>query len=303
MDTAQNLRAFLEVARAGSFSAAARRLGVATSVIAKRINQLEAAVGTRLLQRTTRAVSLNQAGQDWIGRVQSVIADLDNVMAGAARTSHELEGPVRIKAPTTLTILHLADVLARFQSRHPRIMLDVVLTDRPVNPADEGFDLAVAAFGTTFAGVTDLPLCPLRRMLCAAPGYLARHGIPQHPRDLAGHDTLSFQPTGHVWSFGSAQGPIQVAVSPKLSANDGQVLLASARAGNGVALLSEYVALPSLRRGDLVAVLEAFPSPEIWLKVLVPDGRMHVSRIRALAEFLVESFTPLPPWQTVGRAE
>jgi len=296
VDTLQNLRAFLAVAATGSFSAAARQSRVATSVIAKRIDQLEAVTGTRLFQRTTRSVSLNEAGQNWIGRVCTMVADMDDVIAAAGRTDHELEGPMRIKAPTTLTILHLGDLLARFQRCNPKVVLDVVLTDRPVNPADEGFDVAVAAFGATFSRVIDLPLCPLRRVLCASPDYLRRHGTPAHPRDLSEHDTLSFQPTGNTWAFLSPQGPVQMTVAPKMSANDGQVLLAAARAGNGIALLSEYVALPWLRKGELAAVLEQFPLPEIWLKALVPEGRMQVSRVRALVEFLRRGFTPLPPW-------
>lgn len=187
-------------------------------------------------------------------------------------------------------------MFARFQRCHLKIVLDVVLTDRSVNPADEGFDIAIAAFGTTFNRVADRLPCPLRRVLCASPDYLARRGTPLHPCDLLEHDTLSFQPTANVWAFGSPQGPTLMTVAPKMSANDGKVLLAAARAGNGVALLSEYVALPWLRRGELAAVLEAFPLPEIWLKALVPAARMQVSRVRALTEFLKESFAPVPPW-------
>jgi len=297
MDTLANLRAFLAVARAGSFSAAARQTGVATSVIAKRIDQLEEATSTRLFQRTTRSMQLSEAGQNWIRRVQSLVADLDDVMTGVARTDQELGGPLRVKAPTTMTILYLADMLAEFQRLHPKIVLDVILTDRVVNPVDEGFDVVVAAFGTSFSGVVDQPLCPLRRVLCASPDYLERRGAPKHPRELPEHDTLSFQPTGNVWSFGSAQGPILVEISPKVSASDGQVLLAGARAGNGIAILSEYVALPSLRRNELVAVLEDFPVPNIWLKALAPDIRFRVSRVRALIEFLKDSFAPPLPWE------
>lgn len=297
MDTLLNLRAFLAVARAGSFSAAARQTGVATSVIAKRIDQLEGATGTRLFQRTTRSMQLSEAGQNWIRRVQSLVADLDDVLAEVSRTDRELGGPLRVKAPTTMTILYLADMLAEFQRLHPKIVLDVILTDRAVNPVDEGFDVVVAAFGTSFSGVVDQPLCPLRRVLCASPDYLERRGVPKHPRELPEHDTLSSQPTGNVWSFSSSQGPTLVEVSPKVSASDGQVLLAGARAGNGIAILSEYVALPSLRRNELVAVLEDFPVPEIWLKALAPDTRYRVSRVHALIEFLKDGFAPPLPWE------
>lgn len=299
MDTLKCMRAFLAVADAGSFSEAARRMCVATSVASKRVEQLEELTGTRLFTRTTRLVTLNDAGQDWIASVRSIVADMDDVVLSASRNKQQLGGPLRLKLPTALTNIYIGDMLAEFQALHPKIVLEIVLTDRPLNPADEGFDLAVAAFGTSFSGVVDVPLCPLRRFLCASPSYLARHGSPQHPRELSEHATLSFQPTGHRWAFESAQGPIQMEVAPTLSANDGQVLLAAARSGNGIALLSEYLALPFIASGELVVVLEDFPLSDIWVKMLIPDTRMQVTRVRALVSFLADKFQPVPPWHAV----
>jgi DNA-binding transcriptional LysR family regulator len=301
MDTVQNLRAFMEVAQRGSFSAAGRKLGIATSVVAKRVGQLEARTKTQLFRRSTRAVTLTEAGQAWIGRVRPMLTDIDELLAGARTIGRELEGPLRIKAPTTLSILYLGAMLASFQVRHPKIVLDIVLTDRPVNPTEEGFDLALAVFGSSFTGVTDVPLCPVRRLLCATPGYLSARGTPDHPRDLPTHDTLSFSPTGHVWVFSGPQGQILVEVSPRFSANDGQLLVAAARAGNGIALVSEYVALPLLKTGELVTVLQDFPVPDIWLKALVPNSRMQVRRIQALLRFLQDSFLTEPPWSAIRR--
>jgi len=295
MDTIQNLKAFLRVARAGSFSAAARQAGLATSVIAKRIDQLEAAIRTPLFVRSTRRLVLTDAGHAWLARVRSVVSDVDDLMAAAARPGDALEGPLRIKAPTTLAVLYLGDVLARFQVRHPRIGMEIVLTDRALNPADEGFDIAISVFGASYGGVVDVPLCPVRRTLCAAPAYLAARGTPRHPRELAAHDTLNFHPVGDVWLFDSAQGPVSVAIHPRLSANDGQVLLAAARAGSGIALLSNYIARPALRRGELVPVLPPFTVPEIWMKALVPETRRHVARVQALVDVLIAAFST-PPW-------
>ncbi|HWK45200.1 MAG TPA: LysR family transcriptional regulator [Stellaceae bacterium] len=295
MDTVQNLKAFLSVAQTGSFSAAARRAGLATSVLAKRIDQLEASTQTVLFMRTTRRLTLTEAGQRWIARVTAVVGDVDDLMAEAARPSRDLEGSLRIKAPTTLAGLYLGEMLGRFQNHHPKVAMDVVLTDRALNPADEGFDIAISVFGAAFSGVVDVPLCPLQRIVCASPAYLAARGTPSHPRDLSKHDTLNFRPTGDVWVFNSAQGPVTVEVRPRMSANDGQVLLAAARAGNGIALLSSYIVLPALRSGALVPVLETFSPPEIWIKALIPENRMPVARIRALVDFLAANFAP-PPW-------
>lgn len=240
-------------------------------------------------------MTLTEAGQNWIGRVRSTFDDLEELLASAKDAGRELEGPLRIKAPTTLSILYIGGMLAAFQRLHPKVVLEVVLTDRPVNPAEEGFDLALAVFGSSFVGVTDLPLCAVKRLVCAAPDYLNERGIPAHPRDLAAHDTLSFGPTGHAWLFNGQQGQVIVQVSPKLTANDGQLLLAGARAGNGIALLSDYLVRPLLRTGEQVAVLEDFPVPDIWLKALVPNGRMQVGRIQALLCFLQKSLLSVPP--------
>jgi DNA-binding transcriptional LysR family regulator len=178
--------------------------------------------------------------------------------------------------------------------------MEIVLADRVVNPADEGFDVAIAAFDATFSDVVDIPLCPLRRVLCASPDYVSRRGQPAHPRDLIAHDTLSFAPTGSIWSFNGPQGPATVEVSPRISANDGQVLLRAALAGNGIALLSEYLTAPRLATGELVPVLQAYELPELWVKVLIPEARMQVARISALVEFLKASFSPGPPWSAAS---
>jgi DNA-binding transcriptional LysR family regulator len=296
MDAFQNLRAFLAVAETRSFTAAARRSGLATSVLTKRIDQLERAVKTRLFIRTTRTVTLTESGRRWIERVRSLVADFDDTMRQVSDAEHDLEGPIRVKAPTTLTVLYIADILTRFQTLNPKLSMEIVLADRAVNPVDEGFDVAIAAFDATFSDVVDIPLCPLRPMLCASPDYVARRGAPAHPRDLIAHDTLNFAPTGSIWSFNGPQGPTTVEIHPRVSANDGQVLLRAALAGNGIALLSEYLTAPRLAAGELVPVLQSYQPPERWVKMLIPEARMQVARISALAEFLKAAFSPSPPW-------
>lgn len=300
MDAFQNLRAFLAVAETRSFTAAARQSGLATSVLTKRVDQLERAVKTRLFIRTTRTVTLTDAGRRWIERVRSLVADFDDTMRQAADTEQDLEGPIRVKAPTTLTVLYLADILTRFQAQNPKLSMEIVLADRAVNPADEGFDVAIAAFDAAFGDVVDIPLCPLRPMLCASPDYVARRGAPAHPRDLIAHDTLNFGPTGSIWSFNGPQGPTTVEINPRISANDGQVLLRAALSGNGIALLSEYLTAPRLAAGELVSVLESYQPPERWVKMLVPEARLQVARISALAQFLKDAFSPSPPWAAIS---
>ena len=296
MDTLTNLKTFLQVAESAGFSAAGRKMELATSVITKRIDQLEMMIGAQLFTRSTRSLVLTDAGQNWLGRVRALVADVDDVLGAVGPNEDKLQGPLRVKLPTTLTMLYFGDIIAKFQQNHPSTTLEVILTDRALNPLDEGFDIAVAAFGTSYSGVTDIPLCPLRRVLCAAPEYVARSPECVHPRDLQSHAILSFQPTGNIWAFEGVEGPVQVSILPRLSANEGQVLLASALAGNGIALLSEYLALPALQSGELVPVMGGYKPVEIWLKALVPTTRLHVSRVIRLLDVFREEFAIDPPW-------
>ena len=296
MDVVHNLKAFLAVARCGTFSEAARQEGLAISVMAKRVGQLEAAAGVVLFSRSTRRLILTDAGQRWIARAATAVEGIDALLDEARRPRRDLEGLLRVKAPTTLAALHVGDLLARFGYAHPKIEMDIVLADRALDPVAEAFDVAITVFESAYPGTRDVPLCPLKRVLCAAPAYLAARGVPAHPRDLAAHDVLCFRPKGDVWAFDSRHGQITVDVRPRVSSNDGQVLLAAARAGNGVALLSNYVAAPSLRAGTLVPVLEAFPVPDIWIKALVPERRAEIARVRALLDALAVHFQD-PAWQ------
>src|SRR3954470_10355120 len=246
MDTLVNLQAFLATAEAAGFSAAARKLNVSTSVVSKRVTQLEAQIGTVLFHRSTRQLRLTEAGQRYVHRARGVVADVGDLLSRMGEKDHDLIDHLRIKAPTSLTIARLADVFSAFQAENPRLKLEVVLIDRPVDPVAEGFDVAIGAFPHAFGGVVDEPLCTLKRLLCASPAYLKKHGAPKHPRDLVDHRCLSFLPTGPEWIFDGPRGRISVQVSPLLSCNEGQVLARSAIAGNGIVLISDYLVAGAL---------------------------------------------------------
>ena len=180
------------------------------------------------------------------------------------------------------------------------ISMDIVLADRSVNPIEEGFDIAIGARPELYGGVQDIPLCPLRRRLCASPAYLARRGTPQHPADLASHDCLVFITSGARWEFESAQGLIGIDVQPKLRTNDGAAIFKAAVAGSGIAVLTDYLAETALQKGELVEVMEGFRMSDIWLKALVPASRIELPRIRMLLDWLENRLKPLPPWKTMG---
>ena len=296
MDTVENLRTFLAIARTGSFSAAARELGVAASVVTKRVAQLEHRMKSPLFERTTRRVSLTPAGQQQLPAIQRLVSDLDGIFAGVRAAAPRLQGRLRVKAPTSLAVMHLADVFNRFQRRYPLVSLEVVALDRAVNPVDEGFDLVLTVMPDAFGGVLEEPLCAIRRLLCASPSYLRKRGTPRQPHELARHDTLNFLPTGATWTLKGPAGESKVPLHPRFASNDAQLVAFAATAGNGIAVLGDYLALPAIRAGTLVEVLADHPLPELWLKALVPENRAHAARLQALLSTLRAALSPRPPW-------
>jgi DNA-binding transcriptional LysR family regulator len=189
--------------------------------------------------------------------------------------------------PTTLNTLVLADALGVFLREHEHITLELALVDRSVNPAEEGFDLAISGHAaSSYEGVVDVPLHPFEQVLCAAPEYLERRGTPTHPRDLEDHDGLLFKPLGTAWRFESEQGQLSVDVHPRLIANDNVTLRAAAIAGDGIAMLPRYVCGPALSSGQLVELLGDFPLPRSWFRAHVTQHRAKVARIVTLLDWL-----------------
>jgi DNA-binding transcriptional LysR family regulator len=287
MDMVANLRAFLAVARYGGFSQAARQLNLVPSVAAKRVSQLEHAVGARLFERSTRKVDLTEAGELFQVRARSLIADLDEALSGLKRSGDRLEGRILMMVPTTLHMLVLSDALGAFLLQHPHITMELALVDRSVNPAEEGFDLAISGHAaSSYEGVIDVPLHPFEQVLCAAPQYLQRRGKPVHPHDLEDHDGLFFKPLGTAWRFESDQGQLSVEVQPRVIANDNVTLRAAALAGNGIAMLPRYVAGAAIKQGRLVELLTDFRLPRAWFRAHVTQHRAKLARIATLLDWL-----------------
>lgn len=295
MDTLANLKAFIAAADAGSFSGAARKLQLVPSVISKRVDQLEWRIRAPLFARSTRKLTLTDVGDRYLPTVRELVRQMDDALDGMARSSGDLEGHIRVKVPTTMAILYLSDILYDFLRSQPKISMDIVLADRSVNPLEEGFDLALGARPELYGGVQDIALCPLKRYLCASPAYLARRGTPTHVSELPDHDCVVFATTGPRWEFMSQQGLIGIDVRPKLRSNDGAAICNAAIAGSGIAVLTDYLAGPAIRSGQLVEILPDFQVPDIWLKALVPGTRIALPRVSMLLDWLKQHLTQLPP--------
>lgn len=296
MDTLDNMRTFISVVKAGSFSAAARGMDTVPSVVAKRINQLEHKMKAPLFHRSTRSLELTTVGHRCHERFLSIITEVDNAFKDIAGSGARLEERLRIKCPTTLTIIHFGDLLTRFQAAHPGIKLELVLLDRSVNPLEEAFDVAIGALPTSYANVADIPLCPMPRTVIAAPGYLERVGTPTDPRDLRDHDCLAFLATGTNWQFKRNGELVTVDVPTNFSVNDSHVLLRAVEEEMGIAMLARHIARPSLEAGRVVEVLQDYPVPDLWVKALVPENRRKSPAIRALLDWLIDACQPLAPW-------
>jgi DNA-binding transcriptional LysR family regulator len=289
-DSVLNMKAFLASVRAGSFSEAGRQLGVAPSVITKRVGQLEWSLQTKLLKRTTRSLQLTEVGERYFETIRRIVREYEEMATGIMRSPNELEGQVRIKAPASPMAIDLAQLLSSFQIRYPRVTFDAVLVDRTVNPVEEGFDIVLTMMPSSFDGVHEEPLHVYERVLCAAPSYLARRGHPHNVRDLVNHDCIIFSPIGPAWTFEGRNGMTTVAVRPHLVTNNGALVIDSLCAGNGIAVVSRAAAAHRLRDGSLVELLPEFRIPDLWLKALVPATRANLARVRTLLTSIRDAF-------------
>ncbi|MDM0110275.1 LysR family transcriptional regulator [Variovorax sp. J22R24] len=285
------MKTFALVARYGGFTEAARQLGVVPSVVAKRIGQLETQLGTRLFERTTRAVKLTEAGEKFQSRAGALVTSFEDLLDSVGRDETKLEGHLRVMAPTTLTMMFLGEAFCEFLRRHDRITMELALVDLSTNPAEQGFDVAITGRSASYEGVVDIPLCPVHAVVCAAPGYLQAHGAPSHPRELVDHSCLAFKPSGSTWQFQSNRGAIAVDVRPRLLADDNRTLLRAAMAGLGVASLPTYVAQHALANGSLQRILPSFSPQETWFKAHVPRRRQSVARVAALVRWLSQELS------------
>jgi len=290
MNTVQNFRAFLAVIETGSFSGAARRLGLSASVITKRIGAVEKEVGELVFLRSTRRLELTTAGRELISRVRDFLGAYERVINVSGSGARELTGSLRIKAPTSFTVHFLGEVLNEFLLKHPKINIDLQLTNRPVNPLTENLDMVITGLPTSFDGVDELPLCPFRRIVCAAPSYLEQMGEPIHPSDLQNHRCLlySYVSPARVWTFKSTStGDIDVTVNGPFHTNDIEAMHCGAVSGLGVAILPRYRAQESLANGSLVEILGLYELPDLWIKVQRPLHHNKSALLASLTDHLI----------------
>lgn len=286
MDKILSLRAYVATAQHGSFSAAARELNVVPSVVTKRINELEATIGASLFKRTTRSVTPTSLGAAHAEQAGQLLRKLDDLIGGPSARSEDVEGRLRVKVPTALATIRLRPAFARFQSMFPKVNLEIALLDRQISPVEDGYDLAIGVVQLHPGGVVEEVLCPLRRMVCASPDYIARKGVPVHPRELSDHDCMAFFPTQSEWLFEKNGTSVRITLRPKFSSNDLLLLLTAALDGNGLTLLPDYVVGDALKTGELMHVLPDWTVPAGEIRAVIPEYRASDLALRSLLNVL-----------------
>ena len=303
MDEFAALRAFVAVAEAKSFSEAARRLRIVKSAVSRQVSDLEAELGARLLNRTTRSLSLTEAGRAYFDRGSQILADFDDAKRAVGALQSAPRGRLRISAPMSFGFLHLMPAISDFMALYHDIVVDMAMNDRFVDLVEEGFDVAVRIATLPDSSLIARRLAPARRVICASPKYLWANGVPGTPADLKAHACLfnSNIASARDWRFVSAEGaPLDVTVEGRLSVNNGDALRVAALRGIGLANLPTFIVGADLQSGQLATVLDAFVAQDLSINAVYPHSRHLSPTVRAFVDFLVDRFGPEPYWDLVG---
>ena len=294
MDRLSSLEIFVKVLDTGSFTDAARELSVSKSHVSKQIRQLEDRLGVRLINRTTRRVSATDAGQAFHDRCSRIIEDLDDAELAVSQLNRTPAGTLRLNVPVSFGIRYLAPAVSAFMMKYPDLRVDMRMNDRVVNIVDEGFDLAVRIGRLADSSLIARRLAPISLLLCASPRYLEQRGRPQTPADLKDHECLLYQylSTGNTWHLGDEA----VRVSGRLLSDNGHTLAAAAVAGVGLALLPDFLIWESVRSGELEVVLPDH-SGQLSVWAVYPHSRHLSAKVRMFIDFMLERFSPEPPWR------
>lgn len=297
MDKTQEMASFVAVVDAGSFVAAADALGLSKAAVSRQVGELEQRLGARLLQRTTRRLSLTDDGQLFYTRAKELLAAIDEAESEISLRSAEPSGRLRINAPLSFGILHLAPLWGRFADLYPKVTLDVDLSDRTVDLVEEGYDLAVRITNLPSSQLVSRQLATTRLRLCASPRYLAAHGIPAHPRDLATHQVIaySYWSGGDAWHLVGADGGHDVRIHPRLRTNNGDTCRAAALAHQGIVMQPDFIVGDDLRSGALVELLPGYEALSLGIHALYPSRKHLPLKTRRMIDFLVEAFAT-PAW-------
>jgi DNA-binding transcriptional LysR family regulator len=296
-DALQEITVFARIVATGSLSAAARDLGLSPALVSRRLAGLEARLGVRLVNRTTRSLHLTDEGAAYHETCTRVLAEIEEADAAVSAGRAEPRGILRVALPASFGNQHVAPLVPRFAERYPDVQLALSLSDRNVNLVEEGFDLAIRIADLADSSLAARKLAPNRRVVCASPSYLRRHGTPRTPEDLAQHNCLATDFSMH-WDYRGPDGkPGSARVSGRYACDNWEVLREWALAGMGIALKSTWDVRRHLEDGSLVSLLPGYTfATDVAIYAVYPHRRHLPAKTRAFIEFLAESFGPEPYW-------
>jgi len=296
-NTSGEMIAFVRTVQLGSFSSAAREFGLTPSALSKLVTRLEVRLGVRLLNRTTRKISLTPEGSAYFNRCQSILADIEEAEAELAHFRGRPRGLLRLSVGTAFGMHQLVPALPRFVERYPEIELDLLVSDRRIDLVYEGLGMAILIGALPDSALVGRQICELDRTICAAPSYLERHGMPAHPQDLTKHNCLyvSSMPELRFWPFETPDGPQIIKISGTIGSDSAETLVRLAVQGLGIVRLVDVLVADEIAQGKLVPILTAFhyvdPAP---ITAVYPPGRHRSPKVAAMMDFLVENFSHMP---------
>lgn len=301
LDRLTGLEVFSKVASNGSLSAAARAMGLSPTMVTKHIAALEARLGVKLFHRTTRRLSITEAGRNYLEASERVLAEIEAADANITADRVEPRGVLRLNAPVTFGTRQIAPLLSEFTARYPRVTIELGLNDRLVDLAEEGWDLAIRIGNLSSSSLIARRIAPCRMVVCAAPSYLKARGKPSTVSSLAEHNCLGYtlsQTSVDRWAFGK-RAEINVRVSGNLRGNNGDALRAAAVAGHGVIYQPTFIVADDLRAGTLVALTLDHPPIELGgIYAVYLHDRQPPAKVRAFIDFIATHFAPDPPWDS-----
>lgn len=312
MDRFEAMNVFCKVVELGSFGAAAERLDISTSAASRMIAQLETTLQARLLNRTTRRISLTEDGRGYYERCLQLLSDLEEAEELVGNASVALRGTLRLTAPVSFGTWHLAPAIADFAQLHPQVKFDISLSDQQVDLIEEGLDLAIRIGALGSQNMVARPIGRARLMVCAAQDYLNTNGIPEKPDDLARHHclTYAYASEGHVWRFTDQQesaggkqdgkGAISVRIAGTVNSNNGLLLRELAAQGMGITMAPDFILQVAVDEGRLVEVLTEWAPPALTIYAAYPSRKHLSAKVRGFAAFMQEWLAKRCPHTATG---
>jgi DNA-binding transcriptional LysR family regulator len=291
MDLFASMKMYVAVVDGGSFAAAADKLGISRAMASKQIQKLEEHLGTRLLNRTTRRLSLTETGRAFYERSAQILGDLEEAEQIAGQMTRTPQGVLRMTIPLSYGQHRLAAIIGNYSQAYPQVQLDISLSDRKIDLIEDGLDLAIRIGAMPQSDLIARKIGAVRSVICAAPGYLARHGVPQSPADLVRHACLGYTLTGGGgdWRLEGAEGQLTIPISGAIKADNGDILRLAALSGAGLLFQPHFIVDDDIAAGRLLRVLPEWQSAEYGVYAVYPSRKHLSAKVRTFVDYLVDA--------------